>query len=275
VVNQNRRSGSVRQATPASTTGRRSGAAAAKSANGSPRANGAGGAKAQTGAPRANGAKTQNGRSRPGTAVRAPAATGGGSLARPSGAVSQAAATPPWLPLTALVLSAAGFGVSIYLTIAHLTSSSILVCSNKGFIDCAAVTSSAESKVFGIFPVAELGLAFYLLMVLMNTPWAWRTTWNWLPRWSGLATDRWRSELPRLAWWVRLGGVVVGILFVLYLLYTELVTLRQICLWCTSVHVVTFLLFVLIVVQATYWGSPPRAADAIADAAGGGPRQAQ
>ena len=66
-----------------------------------------------------------------------------------------------------------------------------------------------------------------------------------------------------LTWRVRLGSVVIGIIFVLYLIYTELVTLRAICLWCTSVHVVTFLLFVLLVVQATFWGPPaqPDAAD--------------
>ncbi len=66
-----------------------------------------------------------------------------------------------------------------------------------------------------------------------------------------------------LTWRIRLGSVVIGIIFVLYLIYTELVTLRAICLWCTSVHVVTFLLFVLLIVQATFWGPPaqPGAAD--------------
>jgi uncharacterized membrane protein len=44
--------------------------------------------------------------------------------------------------------------------------------------------------------------------------------------------------------------VVVGIGFVLYLVYTELFTLNAICLWCTSVHVLTFLLFALVVAGA-------------------------
>ena len=35
--------------------------------------------------------------------------------------------------------------------------------------------------------------------------------------------------------------------FVLYLIYTELFTLNAICLFCTIVHVITFLLFALIV----------------------------
>jgi uncharacterized membrane protein len=44
--------------------------------------------------------------------------------------------------------------------------------------------------------------------------------------------------------------VVIGILFVLYLVYTELFTIGAICLWCTSVHVITFILFALIVFSA-------------------------
>jgi uncharacterized membrane protein len=121
--------------------------------------------------------------------------------------------------------------VSIYLTVAHLTSSSILACSDKGFVNCGAVTTSAESKLFGIFPVAELGLAFYVFMVAVNTPWAWR------------------SKLPVL-YWARLGSVIVGMLFVLWLVYAELVLIRNICVWCTSVHVITFVLFTLLVFHA-------------------------
>jgi uncharacterized membrane protein len=44
--------------------------------------------------------------------------------------------------------------------------------------------------------------------------------------------------------------MVVGIVFVLYLVYTELFTIKAICLWCTSVHVITFALFVLIMFSA-------------------------
>jgi uncharacterized membrane protein len=139
---------------------------------------------------------------------------------------------PPWLRWTTLALSLAGLGVSIYLTIAHYTSPSILPCSNNGVIDCARVTTSSQSVVFGVFPVAVLGLAFYVFMVAINTPWAWR------------------AQLPAI-WWARLGSVVVGIGFVLYLIYAEIIQIGSICIWCTSVHVITFLLFVLIVFAAT------------------------
>jgi uncharacterized membrane protein len=86
--------------------------------------------------------------------------------------------------------------------------------------------------VFGVLPVAVLGLAFYVFMTAINTPRAWP------------------SRL-RAIWWARLGGIVTGIGFVLYLLYAELIQIGNICLWCTSVHVITFLLFVLLIFYAT------------------------
>jgi uncharacterized membrane protein len=49
--------------------------------------------------------------------------------------------------------------------------------------------------------------------------------------------------------------------FVLYLLYTELFTLNAVCLFCTIVHIITFLLFGLIVFSfAAGYGAPETAA---------------
>jgi uncharacterized membrane protein len=135
---------------------------------------------------------------------------------------------PLWFQLVTWALSIAGLGVSTYLTITHYDSSIPLACSDTGTINCALVTHSAESMVFGVFPVAVLGLAFYVFMAAATSPWAWRL------------------KFPALTW-IRVASVVVGIGFVLYLVYTELFTLDAICLWCTSVHVLTFLLFILIV----------------------------
>ena len=158
--------------------------------------------------------------------------------ARPATATATATATAPatriaplWLQLTTWILSFVGLGVSIYLTITHYDTAVTLACSDKGIVNCGLVTTSPQSMVFGIFPVAVLGLAFYVFMVVAASPWAWR------------------SKYPQVAI-VRLASVVVGIGFVLYLVYTELFTLDHICLWCTSVHVVTFLLFVLILISA-------------------------
>ena len=41
--------------------------------------------------------------------------------------------------------------------------------------------------------------------------------------------------------------VVSGVGFVLYLLAAELFSIKAICLWCTGVHIDTFVLFVLVV----------------------------
>jgi uncharacterized membrane protein len=141
------------------------------------------------------------------------------------------AVTPPWLKWTTWGLSIAGLGVSIYLTIAHFNQSVSLICPASSTINCEKVTTSPESYVFGI-PVAVLGLAFYVFMVAANSPWAWRSAW------------------PPLRW-ARVGSVVVGILFVLYLIYCELFKIGAICLWCTSVHVITFALFALIMFSAS------------------------
>ncbi len=170
--------------------------------------------------------------------------------------------TPRWLPFVALGLSLIGLGLGIYLTSAHLVGTQLLACSNHGFIDCAAVTTSPESKVFGIFPVAELGLGFFFAMTLLNLPWAWRPTWSWLPKRLTASRPGLQSSLPVLAWRLRLAGIIVGILFVLYLLYTELITLRQLCLFCTYTHITTFLLFALLVTQAAFWGDPSKATGA-------------
>jgi uncharacterized membrane protein len=139
---------------------------------------------------------------------------------------------PRWLQLTTFVLSLAGLGVSIWLTIAHFTSSSLLLCPSNSFVNCGEVTSSPESMVFGVFPVAVLGLAFYVFLVAINSPWAWR------------------SPRPQIRW-ARIGSMVVGMGFVLYLVYAELIQIGKLCEYCTAVHVITFLLFIFIVFNAT------------------------
>ncbi len=141
------------------------------------------------------------------------------------------------LALTTWILSIFGLGVSIYLTIVHYDTAVTIACSSKGIVNCEKVTTSPQSMVFGVFPVAVLGLAFYVFMFAVNSPLGWSL-----------------NRIP-LVRWLRLGSVVVGMGFVLYLVYAELIQIGNICLWCTSVHVVTFLIFVLLVYDATSWTS--------------------
>jgi uncharacterized membrane protein len=140
---------------------------------------------------------------------------------------------------TVLVLTLYGLGASIYLTIAHFDTQVSLSCPDTGAIDCEKVTTSSYSELFGHIPVAVLGLAFYVFLAGINLPWAWR-----LQR---------RMPVIRQA---RLGSLIVGMCFVLYLIYAE-TQIGAICLWCTSVHVATFLLFSLMIFDAAFnWGKP-------------------
>jgi len=150
---------------------------------------------------------------------------------------------PAWRPIVALILSVLGLGVSIYLTVDHFAHIA-LACSDNGLVNCQKVTTSAQSHFLGI-PVAVLGLAFFVAMTVMNLPFAWRIE------------DR-RIHIVRLAM------VVIGMCFVLYLVAAELLIIKNICLWCTSVHALTFLLFVLMLVTVppmVGWSGPGAATD--------------
>jgi uncharacterized membrane protein len=132
-----------------------------------------------------------------------------------------------------------GIGVATYLTIAHYTSPDVLVCSGKGFVDCAKVTTSRQSIVLGI-PVAVIGLVWWIAMFTLCLGVSWRST--------NLLVHR-----------TRLALAVAGIAFVLWLLYTEFVTLRAVCLWCSAVHVLSFAVFALVVI----YGVEPARGDAV------------
>lgn len=140
---------------------------------------------------------------------------------------------PRWASPIALVLTLAGIGVAIYLTIAHYDAHVVLSCPATGVINCEKVTSSAQSKLFGI-PVAVLGLAYFVAMLPWQLPAAWR------------------SADPRIRYG-RLLYCASGVIFVFYLVYAEAVIIKNICLWCTSVHVITLLLFIVTGFATALW----------------------
>ena len=137
---------------------------------------------------------------------------------------------PWWTWAVGVALSLLGLGVSGYLTYEHYTGSRSLTCpggTSHGAIDCLKVTTSIYAVEHGI-PVAVLGLVFFFVMLLLQSPWAWHLAWRPL-RWS------------RIAW------CLIGIATALKLVYDELFKIDAICLWCTSVHILTLLLFILTV----------------------------
>jgi uncharacterized membrane protein len=148
---------------------------------------------------------------------------------------------PRWPGVVGTVASVAGFGVACYLTYEHFTSSSTLACTDNGLVDCLKVTTSSYSAMAGV-PVAVLGLVFFAVMLVLQLPPVWRRPEQAI-------------RIGRLAW------AVVGLGTVLYLLYAELFAIDAICLWCTSVHVLTLVLF-----GTTVYATSAYPVQAIADA---------
>jgi uncharacterized membrane protein len=128
-------------------------------------------------------------------------------------------------------LALAGVAVATYLTIAHFTSPDVLACSDSGFVDCATVTTSVQSTFVGI-PVAVMGLGWFVAMAVLCSPAAWRRG----------------SRSMAL---MRFALALLGMGFVLWLIYAELVIIRALCIWCTVIHVLTFALFSLIALYGT------------------------
>jgi uncharacterized membrane protein len=155
---------------------------------------------------------------------------------------------PSWFQWTTLVLAIIGLGISIYETYAHYTNNQLAGCSANphGTFDCTAVITSSQSVVFNIFPVAVLGLAFYIVAVPLFSPWAWRFAGR------GRVSQRTVSV-------ARLASIIVGMGFVMYLIYAEVAQIKEVCEYCTGVHIVTFLLFCMTVVSAAWWGLGERA----------------
>lgn len=147
---------------------------------------------------------------------------------------------PAWVPAASLVVCVLALLDSAYLTFEHFTASTTLACSDTGTVNCLKVTTSSYATVLGV-PVALLGLVYFVAMTLLCLPATWRRPERWL---QGL----------------RLAGAGVGVLTVLYLVWTELFRLNAICLWCTGVHVLTFTLFVLVVIAAALTPQEPASA---------------
>ncbi len=75
-----------------------------------------------------------------------------------------------------LAISIVGIAISIYLTIAHYSPSS-LACPNTGIIDCAADLGSVYSTVLGV-PIAVGGIIWFLANpLLLKRPGVVRNIW--------------------------------------------------------------------------------------------------
>jgi uncharacterized membrane protein len=144
------------------------------------------------------------------------------------------------LALVALLLIAvAGVAIGVYLTLEHYAKAP-LVCSTSGLIDCAPVLSSPYSVIPGTqIPITIPGMAWFLVSGALA--------------FIGLrAAACGVPEPPRLRV-LQLVWSGAGLLFVLYLVYAEIVQLHRLCAWCTGVHLLTLATFLVALVR---WQEP-------------------
>jgi uncharacterized membrane protein len=133
--------------------------------------------------------------------------------------------------LILLVCSLAGIGIAIYLTSVHYENVP-LVCSDKGLVDCAKVLSSTYSVVPGTsIPITIPGLLWAVVSAALAVLALYQSDER---RWIPVA---------------QFGWALVGMLTVLYLVYVEIVRLHTICAWCTGMHVLILLMFLVTIVQ--------------------------
>ena len=133
--------------------------------------------------------------------------------------------------LLLLLLAIVGAAISVYLTSVHYENVP-LVCSTSGIVDCARVLSSPFSVIPGTtIPITIPGLLFCLAAAVLAI-----VAWRFIspPRWIVIA-----QFLLMLA----------GMFAVLYLVYVELVRLHTICAWCTALHVIILVMFLITLVQ--------------------------
>jgi uncharacterized membrane protein len=128
-------------------------------------------------------------------------------------------------------LSLVGIAISIYLTSVHYANVP-LVCSTTGLIDCASVLSSPYSVVPGTtIPISVPGLAWCLAMAGLAF-----ASWRLWP-------ERHNLRIAEFVW------SLIGMLTVLYLVYAELVRLHRICAWCTALHVMILVIFLITILN--------------------------
>ena len=137
-----------------------------------------------------------------------------------------------WSQVFLLVCSLVGVAIAIYLTAVHYIEGVPLVCSGSGVVNCGLVLSSPYSVVPGTsIPISIPGLAWCAVMAALAIV-GLRTQARWLPP-------------VQFAW------ALVGMLTVLYLVYAEIVRLHAICAWCSGLHVLILLMFLVTLIRLT------------------------
>jgi uncharacterized membrane protein/thiol-disulfide isomerase/thioredoxin len=134
----------------------------------------------------------------------------------------------PWPKFILPILLLIGIGASAYLTFVEFTQNEA-ICGPLG--DCNAVQSSSYAYLFGIIPVALLGLIGYISMAAA------------LAAYYLLGEPR-KQTAGQVLWWFAL----LGTAFSIYLTFLEPFVIGATCAWC---------LVSATTVTAVLWGSSP------------------
>ncbi|MGD8319034.1 MAG: vitamin K epoxide reductase family protein [Gemmatimonadota bacterium] len=146
-----------------------------------------------------------------------------------------------FVPRTHLIplLCILGTGVAAYLAWIEVTGA-LAVCGPVG--DCNTVQQSPYARLFGVVPVALLGLAGYAAMA---------GTWI-LARYVGA---RWRA----VALWALWGMALVATVFSIYLTFLEPFVIGATCAWCVTSSLVSGALLLLATGEVRPSALPPAA----------------
>jgi uncharacterized membrane protein len=132
---------------------------------------------------------------------------------------------PRWIRWITPLLTLVGMGIAGYLAYVEILSVEA-VCGPIG--DCNAVQSSSYAKLFGILPVAVLGLIGYIAILI-----AW------------LLQELRSDSVAHYASLAIIAMTLFGTLFSIYLTYLEIFVIQAVCMWCISLAVLFMVLLLL------------------------------
>lgn len=142
-----------------------------------------------------------------------------------------------FITLLLVLFSAVGLVTSVYLTTVHYGDVP-LVCNSDAVVNCEQVLQSKYAAVMGV-PWAIGGII-------------------WFGGAGALATVTLLRRLEPV--WVQPAQVawsVIGLTTAVYLIGVEVLAVDRICLWCTALHALILLIFVLHVVREPDVEEPP------------------
>ena len=138
-----------------------------------------------------------------------------------------------------LFCALAGAGIAIYLTFIHYQAVP-LVCSTSGIVDCARVLTSPYSVLPSTaIPISLPGIGWCAVMAVLA--------------FVGMRQQvrSQRLDIAQCIW--ALSGTVT----VFYLVYVEIVRIRYICMWCTFLHVIIIIIFIVTFIRLPSMSSEP------------------